>query len=334
MTSRNVTLDRTARTGPSGRTDPSGRTGSTDRVDRPDRTERGAPRTFWRSLGLAPLAWLAVLLYGAFLIFPVLQSLYLSFTDKNPLKADSSFIGLANYAELFTDDNLMASLRFTAIVVVVVTVVANTVGLLFALLLNRNSANFRVMRTLIFIPQVLSGVIVAFIWKSILTQDGLLNSVLANLGLIKTPIAWIGSTQLATLSVCAVVSWITIAFATVVYTASLQSIPAELYEAARVDGAGVFARFRHITFPMIAPGMTISVVLCLITTFKLYDVIAVLTGGGPADSTQSTAYYLINVAFTENRFGYASAIAMMLLALTAVVAYVVTFFLRKREASL
>jgi len=151
------------------------------------------------------------------------------------------------------------------------------------------------------------------------------------LGIVDAPISWLGTPTLATMSIIIVVSWITIAFSTVVYTASLQSVPPELYEAARMDGANAFARFRNVTFPMIASGMTISVVLCLITTFKLYDVIAVLTGGGPAGSTQSTAFYLVTVAFTNNRFGYSSAIAMLLLVLTAATAYTVTAILRRRE---
>ncbi|MFC4999537.1 carbohydrate ABC transporter permease [Dactylosporangium cerinum] len=285
-----------------------------------------------RRAGLAPIAWLAVLLYLLFLVYPLGRSLFLSFTDRNPLKADSTFVGLTNYLDMLDDPRLLATLRFTLLVVVVVTVVANVFGLAFALLLNRNTANYRVMRTLIFIPQVLSGVIVAFIWRSILTQNGLLNAALAQAG--ARPVAWLGSTDLATVSICAVVSWMTIAFATVVYSAALRTVPPELYEAARVDGAGALARFRAVTLPMIAPGMTINVVLCLITTFKLYDVIAVLTGGGPANTTQSTAYYLLEVAFTSNLFGYSSAIAMLLLALTAGIAYTVTFLLRKREARL
>ena len=287
-----------------------------------------------RVFGLVPIAWIAIALYATFLIYPIIQNILTSLTDRNPLQAKSSFIGLANYGELFTDQALLGSLAFTGIVVVAVTVVANVVGLLFALLLNKPTRNFRIMRTLIFIPQVLSGVVTAFIWRSILTQDGLLNTTLQNLGIIKAPISWIGTPFLATLSVCTVVSWITIAFATVVYTASLQSVPAELYEAARMDGASAVRRFWNVTFPMIAPGMTISVVLCLITTFKLYDVIAVLTGGGPANSTQSTAFYLINEAFTENRFGYSSAIAIFLLIVTAIVAYGLTALLRRREAEL
>ncbi len=284
--------------------------------------------------GLAPVAWLAIGLYVAFLLYPIASSLLTSFTDRNPLRADSTFVGLDNYRQLLADPRLLTSLRFTIVVVVFVTIVSNVVGLAFAMLLNRPSVVYRFMRTLIFIPQVLSGVIVAFIWRSILTQNGLLNSFLRNIGLADQPISWSGTPDLALLSVCVVVSWATIAFATVIYVAALQSVPGELYEAARIDGATALGRFRFVTLPMIAPGMTISIVLCLITTFKHSDVIAVLTGGGPANSTQTTAFYLITVAFTTNRFGYASAIAILLLVATTVIAYSLTSLLRRREADL
>ena len=284
--------------------------------------------------GLAPVAWLAIGLYVAFLLYPIASSLATSFTDRNPLRADSTFVGLDNYRQLLADPRLLTSLRFTIVVVIVVTIVSNVVGLGFAMLLNRPSVGYRFMRTVIFIPQVLSGVIVAFIWRSILTQNGLLNTFLQNIGLVDQPISWIGTPDLALLSVCVVVSWATIAFATVIYVAALQSVPGELYEAARIDGATALGRFRFVTLPMIAPGMTISIVLCLIITFKLYDVIAVLTGGGPANATQTTAFYLITVAFTTNRFGYASAIAILLLVATTVIAYSLTGLLRRREADL
>lgn len=287
-----------------------------------------------RTMGLAPIAWVGIALYLVFLIYPILRSIMMSFTDKNPLQLESSFVGFDNYVEMFSDPLLARSLWFTLVVVVVVTFLSNALGILFAVLLNKTTPNFRIMRTLVFIPQVLSGVIVAFIWRSILTQDGLLNRTLAGIGLIDQPISWIGTPELATMSICVVVSWVTIAFTTVVYTASLQSVPAELYEAAKVDGAGAFRRFWNITYPMIAPGMTICVVLCMITTFKLYDIIVVLTGGGPASSTESVAMYVINIGFTSNRFGYSSALSILLLVLTAIVAYGVTALLRRREAQL
>jgi ABC-type sugar transport system permease subunit len=291
-------------------------------------------RSWARPTGLAPVALLAIGLYIAFLLYPIASSLVTSFTDRNPLRAESTFVGLDNYRQLFADPRLLTSLRFTIVVVIAVTIASNVVGLAFAMLLNRPSIGYRLMRTLIFIPQVLSGVIVAFIWRSILTQNGLLNTFLRSIGLADQPISWIGTPDLALFSVCVVVSWATIAFATVVYVAALQSVPAELYEAARIDGATAVGRFRFVTLPMIAPGMTISIVLCLITTFKLYDVIAVLTGGGPANATQTTAFYLITVAFTTNRFGYASAIAIFLLVATTVIAYSLTGLLRRREVDL
>ncbi|MFJ6324815.1 MULTISPECIES: carbohydrate ABC transporter permease [unclassified Rhizobium] len=290
--------------------------------------------TWRRSIGLASIASCAIGLYAIFLIYPILQSLLTSFTDRNPLRRESSFIGFQNYIDLAHDQRLLRSLIFTLTVTVFVAIVSNVLGLLIALLLNRSTANYKLMRTLIFLPQILSGVIVAFIWRSILTQNGLLNVTLQNLGLTDTAISWIGTPSLATLSICVVVSWTTTAFATVIYTASLQSVPLELYEAARMDGAGALNRFRHVTLPMIAPGMTISVTLSLITTLKLFDVIAVLTGGGPANATKSIAYYLIDVAFTGNRLGYASAIAMLLLVLTAVISYGTSGILRRREAHL
>jgi ABC-type sugar transport system permease subunit len=292
------------------------------------------PAIWRRSIGLAAIAWLAIGLYATFLLYPVVQSLLTSFTDRNPLRRDSSFVGIDNYLALLGDQRLMRSLVFTLIVTVFVAIASNALGLLMAMMLNRPKANYRLMRTLIFIPQVLSGVIVAFIWRSILTQQGLLNVTLQNLGATDAPISWIGTPELATFSICVVVSWVTICFTTVVYTASLQTVPTDLYEAARIDGAGLIARFRHVTLPMIAPGMTISVTLSLITTLKLFDIIAVLTGGGPANSTKSVAYYLIDVAFTGNRFGYASAIAILLLALTALISYGTSGVLRRREVNL
>ncbi|HEU5222472.1 MAG TPA: sugar ABC transporter permease [Candidatus Lumbricidophila sp.] len=289
--------------------------------------------SFRRSLGLAPLAWLAFAMYAVFLVYPLLYSVWQSFTNRSPLRLKPIFVGFDNYTEMFADDRFWMSLKLTLIVTVFVTVVSNVIGLLFAMLLNKNTANYRLMRTLVFIPQVLSGVIVGIIWNSMVTQNGLINVVIRNLGLGQG-VGWVGTPELATMVVCIVVSWMTIAFCTVVYTASLQSVPAELYEAARVDGAGAISRFRNVTIPMIAPGVTISVTLCMITSLKLYDVLAVLTGGGPSNSTKSTAFYVIETAFSTNRFGYASAIAIFLLALTAVLSYITSGLLRRREAHL
>ncbi|MGW3287584.1 carbohydrate ABC transporter permease [Streptomyces sp. NPDC001002] len=283
---------------------------------------------------LGTIAVVALGLYALFIVVPVIMSAWKSLTNENPLLARADFVGLSNYREMAHDSALADSLGFTLLLAGAVTIVANAAGIGFAMLLNRTSLSFRMMRTVAFLPQVLSGVIVGFVWRYILAQDGILNNVLASLGIIDKPVTWLGSPHLAVLSVGIVAAWVLTGFTTVVHLAALQSIPVELYQAAMVDGAGRWQRFRRITFPMVAPGTTISVTISLITMLKLYDIIAVLTSGGPANSTQSTALYIIQLAFTDDRYGYASAVAMLLLVVSIAIALSVTALLRRREVDL
>jgi ABC-type sugar transport system permease subunit len=291
------------------------------------RPRRGDP-------ALGAIAAVALGLYALFIVVPVGMSAWKSLTDENPLMAQARFIGLANYREMAHDSTLTASLTFTLIMAAAVTIVANAAGIGFAILLNKTSLSFRMMRTVAFLPQVLSGVIVGFVWHYIMAEDGILNHVLVGLGVISQPISWLGSSNLAMFSVGLVAAWVLTGFTTVVHLAALQSIPVEMYQAATVDGAGRWQQFRWITLRMVAPGTTISVTISLITMLKLYDIIVALTGGGPAFATQSTALYIINLAFTDDRFGYASAVAMLLLVVSAVVALTTTGLLRRREVDL
>jgi ABC-type sugar transport system permease subunit len=287
-----------------------------------------------QDFGLRLIAALGLLLYLVFIVVPVFMSLRSSFTDENPLRSGSDWVGFANYSEMLHDGQLRSSVVFTLGLAIGVTLVANAVGLAFAMLLDRTDLSYRVLRTIAFLPQVVSGVIVGFVWKTILTEDGLLNDLLENTHLVHHPVDWLGKPHLAQLSVGIVVAWVLSGFTTVVYLAALQNIPRELYDAGAIDGANSRQQFRMITLRMVAPATTISVTISLITVLKLYDVIQVLTSGGPADSTQSTAQYIVKMAFTSDRFGYASAIAMFLLALSAVIALSVTSILRRREVDL
>jgi ABC-type sugar transport system permease subunit len=284
--------------------------------------------------GLSAVAALTLVLYLVFLIVPVLLSLKTSFTNQNILFPNSNFVGLANYRQLLHDTQLRASIEFTLALAIAVTIVANAAGLGFAILLNRTSLSYRVLRTLAFLPQVISGIIVGFVWSWMLSPTGLVNHILTGTGLISQPVNWLGTPQLAQLSAGIVVSWVLSGFTTVVYLAALQNIPRELYDASSIDGANRRQQFRMITFRMVAPATTISVVICLITVLKLYDILTALTGGGPAYATRSIAMYIINVGFSNDAYGYASAIAMVLLALTAIIALSVTTVLRRREVDL
>lgn len=284
--------------------------------------------------GLSAIAALALVLYLIFLIVPVLLSLKTSFTNQNILFPTSSFVGLGNYRAALHDTQLRASIEFTLALAIAVTIVANAAGLFFAILLNRTSLSYRVLRTLAFLPQVISGIIAGFVWSWMLSPTGLVNHILTGTGLVSQPVNWLGTPQLAQLSAAIVVSWVLSGFTTVVYLAALQNIPRELYEASSIDGASSRQQFRMITFRMVAPATTISVVICLITVLKLYDIITALTGGGPAYATRSIAMYIISVGFSNDAYGYASAIAMVLLVLTAIIALSVTTVLRRREVDL
>ena len=277
---------------------------------------------------------IGVLLYLAVIIVPLLVSFYFSFTNFNMLKATNSFVGVKNYFSLFADDTFLSTLIFTLKTSLIVTLLANGLGLIVAILLNHQGLFYTLLRTVFFIPQVLSAVVIGFIWSGMLnSQRGLVNILLHEVGLLgaNTNISWLGTPELATLSVIGVCIWQMMGFCTVVYLAALQSVPQDLIDAARVDGANRWQMFSNVTFPLLSPGVTVNVVLVLIMMFKLYDIIQVLTAAGPAGSTESLAYYITRMAFTANQVGYASAMAVVLFILIASISAGLGTFLRSRE---
>ena len=277
---------------------------------------------------------IGVLLYLAVLIFPLLLSFYYSFTNFNLLNATNSFIGGENYFSMLSDDTFLSTLLFTLKTSIIVTLLANVLGLMIALALNHTGPFYTVLRTVFFIPQVLSSVVIGFIWSGMLnSQRGLVNTLLRQVGLIGVDgnISWLGTPELATLSVIGVCIWQMVGFCTVVYLAALQSVPQDLKDAANVDGANRWQMFYNVTFPLLSPGVTVNVVMLLIMMFKLYDIIQVMTAAGPAGSTESLAFYVTRMAFTVNKVGYASAMAVVLFIFIALISAGLGVFLRRRE---
>ncbi|MCP4167195.1 MAG: sugar ABC transporter permease [Chloroflexi bacterium] len=277
------------------------------------------------------IVWTGIALYALMSIIPIFLAFYYSLTNLNLLYPASDFVGFDNYVKLFNDFAFKRSLSTTFKLSVAITISVNVLGLMIAMMLNYNDRFHSVLRTLFFIPQVLSAVIVSFIWKIILTDRGLLNAMLEQVGLIERPIHWLGLPDLATFSIGLVVTWQLIGFSTVIYLASLQGIPDDLREAAHIDGANRRQQFTNITWPLIAPGVTINMVLMMIIAFKLFDQVAVLTGGGPGGSTETLSYYIVRMGFTNNRTGYASAMAVVLFIIIATISGAVVGYLKKRE---
>jgi multiple sugar transport system permease protein len=277
----------------------------------------------------------AVALYVVILIVPLFLSFLYSFTDLNPLFPNTKFIGLQNYADMLSDADFLSALGRTISLSLDVTLAANVLGLFVAIMLNRPSRFYAILRTLFFIPQVLSGVIVGFIWGVILTtNNGILNIVLKQIGITAQNIAWLGKPNLAFLALTVVIIWQQMGFCVVVYLAALQGIPQDLVEAATIDGANRWNIFTNVTFPLLAPGVTVNVVLLLIISLKIYDQVVVLTAGGPGGQTETLAYYIVRITFTSNEAGYGSAVALVLFFLIAIISVILTSFLRKREVEL
>jgi multiple sugar transport system permease protein len=280
-----------------------------------------------------PFAIPGVALYAILVLVPLILSLYFSFTNRNLLYGNENFVGIDNYVTLLTDSTFLGAFGFTAMLTAVTFVAVNLFSLAIAVLLDRVGRFFFAMRTLFFIPVALSGVIVAFIWSTILADKGLLNSTLNAVGLSHFAISWLGTPLAAQASVIGVTTWQAMGLCVVVYLAGLQTIPRELLDASRIDGCGHIGTFRSVTWPLLAPSVTINSTLLLINGFKAYDIPVVLTGTGPAGTTSTVATEVIRVGFNLDRAGLASAMAIIMLVTVAVVTGIVVLVLQRREVS-
>jgi multiple sugar transport system permease protein len=276
----------------------------------------------------------ATVLYVALVFLPLVLAMGYSLTNKNLLAPHTGYVGLGNYRELLSDEVFKQSVRTTAIMTVLISVIPNALGLGVALMLRTETRLFAFLRTLFFVPMVLAGVVVSFIWQAMLTDYGVINSVLSAIGLGSFQQGWLDTPNHAIGSIVAVVSWQFTGFCAVIYLAALKSIPGELIEAAQVDGCTGFRRFRRIIWPLVAPAVTINTVLLFITGFKLFDYVKVITNGGPGGSTNNLALNIYNVGFTQNAFGLASAQAVVLFVVVAGVSSAAVILLRRREVEL
>lgn len=261
-----------------------------------------------------------LLIYTIFVVLPVLMSLVLSFTDWNFVGGleNLKFVGFANFTELPGDTWFTDSLRNNLVYTLVVPITM-AFGLLFAMLLNRFSYLRSFLRSMIFMPYISSSIAIAAVWMVIFHPSyGPINSFLMSIGM-ENPPRWLGSTLWALPTVMFINVWAGFGYNMVIYLAGLQTIPQELYEAADIDGAGVWAKFRFIIFPLLTPTTFFLLVTGIIGSFKVFDIINVLTQGGPGTSTTMLAYDVYRTGFVFYRMGYASAIAWVLMIIVAII---------------
>jgi ABC-type sugar transport system permease subunit len=273
----------------------------------------------------------ALILYLIFMVYPFFQSIYFSFTSWNGVTAVKEWVGLANYYELIGDDLFWLSLQHTVIWVIVGTIAPIAIGMLLAILLWRRPKGFTLFRTFYFMPQVLSAVVIGIVWNWIYNPIfGILNESLDAFGLEDLSRGWLGDPDVALYAVLIAAIWATIGLCFVIFLAGLQNVSKDLLEAATVDGANAWQRFWNVTVPQLASVINVVVALLLIGGFSVFDIIFVMTGGGPANATEVLATYTYKEAFTQNNVGYASTLSVVITVISLIAS--VTFIrLRERQ---
>jgi multiple sugar transport system permease protein len=256
-----------------------------------------------------------------FILIPVIASFFMSFTSWNGFGV-IEFIGIDNYKQLLKDENFKISF-FNSILFMVISVpITLFLSMLIAVALNQGIRFVKVFRTAVFLPYVTATIAVAAVWQLIFNPTmGPINGVLMNLGIDQPP-GWLSSPTWALISVSIVYIWHSVGYYMVLFLAGLQSIPDYLYEAAELDGAGPISKFFNITVPMLSPVLFFTTIIGVINSFKVFDLIYVLTGGGPGRSTHVLVYDIYNTAFKQFEYGYASAMAYVLFLLILVISII------------
>ena len=275
----------------------------------------------------------AFLGYTTFTIVPLLNSFKYAFTNWDGFNT-AEFVGLKNFFDLFGDAPMMRALLNTLVYAVSVPLLVTLLAIPLAVLLNGKMKTRNLQRAVFFFPSVPSVLILGYLWSYMLspTGRGLINTILGVFNIDK--VLWLGKPMLAMFSIIMVSVWSQVGWHACIYLANLQSIPASYIEAARIDGASGWGIFRHITFPMLAPSMTISVMLLLTGSLKVFDLPFSLTNGGPGYSTLMVTQIIITRGVTEKLYGKATAMSVVFFFVICICTIIQLSLMKKREEKL
>lgn len=282
---------------------------------------------------LVPYGYLSptVLLIVVLMVVPIVMVVGYSFRDNVIVQENSVFAGFANYTRVLTDPDFLAALRNTAVFISVSTVAHLVLGLTFAMMLNTQllgGVTKAIFRIVYILPWLFTIAVIAVIWRLLFDPSGVVNYVLQTVGLIQEGVNWFGDPATALWAVTFANIWSGYPFFMISLLAGLQGIPADLYEAAAVDGTNWWQRFRHVTLPQLRPVIVSMAVLDLIWTSHQFALIWMTTGGGPLNSTEMLSTFTYKQAFSEYEFATASAAAVIVLLLTMVLAF---FYVRSQR---
>lgn len=255
----------------------------------------------------------ALIIFGLIILIPVAMSIYYSFFNWDAI-GDKIFIGIENYKRLLADKIVWISLKNSTLLTLGALLIQIPIGLLLAVLLSYKLKGSNFFKTIYFTPVMLSTAVLGILWGQIFDPNfGLLNSLLMKLGLDNWTHAWLGEKKYALLSVIAVVAWQYIGFYVIIFFAALQNVSDEVLESARIDGASEWQLLFKIRIPLIWPVITFAILNCVINSLKYFDLVYIMTGGGPNNSSEVLASYMMTNAFTLMDYGYGSTISTFLL---------------------
>lgn len=274
----------------------------------------------------------ALLLFGLFIFYPFFKGLQLSFTDWNGFSSHYRWIGLDNYKRMIGDGNTLLIIKNTLIFGMGSTLLQNLIGFLYALLLNQSIRTKDVTRMIVYVPVIISPLIMGYIWYYIFKYNG---------GAANDLFMLLGNSKLNLLADPHVNVWIItgvntyqfLGISMMIYLAGLQSISKDYYEAAEIDGASKFKQLVHVVIPLLTPAITISFMINLILGLKLFDVIVALTNGGPGYASQSLSTMMYQLYFAKQDAGYASSLGILLFVLISVISLLILRFLKSKEVS-
>lgn len=258
---------------------------------------------------VVPILIVFVVLY----LIPMVQSIYYSFTDFNGYVATPKFIGFTNYIRIWADSSMLSALGFTLFYAVATTVLVTALAIPLALILNRRFVGRGFVRSIFFFPAVPSVAILGLVWGFMLNPlgSGAINSIVGYLGM--APIPWLSDQTLAPISVVLVALWTQTGWHAMLYLAYLQSLPSDIFEAAKIDGANRWQEFKSLTLPLLTPAITVSQLLLLTSGLKVYDLPFTLTKGGPGFATRTLTQSIIENGIAQSDIGKASALGVLFL---------------------
>ncbi|MDF2651539.1 MAG: permease component of ABC-type sugar transporter [Paenibacillus sp.] len=276
------------------------------------------------------MAMPAIILFGLFFIYPLTQGIGISLTDSNGI-SQPQFIGFQNFVEFFKDERAKNDVATTVLFALGSAPLLNLFGFVYALVLDRSFKGKGVVRAIIYLPAVISPLIMGYVWYFILQPDrGFLYHVLQNLNLGALSGNWLGNPKSALIVLILINVWQFVGMTMIIYLAGLQSIPKEMYEACEIDGAGYAKSLWYITIPMLVQSIKINVVTNIIGSLSVFEVIIALTDGGPGYSTESLSIYILRMLYGSFT-GYSTAVAMILFAIIIIPVFIFMKFIKTRE---